>query len=64
VSTSEHYAGIVPVDYSPLDVEDVRRVVHHLRQLAEPLNAIRPKTVLSLPDFERMEPLWDRQLDG
>ena len=64
VSTKEQHAGIVPVDYSPLASEDVRRLVLHLRQLAEPPSAIRTKMVLALPEFEGMEPLWDRQLDG
>jgi hypothetical protein len=64
VSTKEQHAGIVPVDYFPLGIEDVRRLVLHLRQLAEPPSAVRTKTVLALPEFEGMEPLWDRQLDG
>jgi uncharacterized protein (UPF0212 family) len=63
-STSEQDAGMVLVDYSPLAVEDVRRVIRHLEQLAEPLKHRSSKTMLALPTFEGMGPLWDRQLDG
>ncbi len=64
VSTSENYAGVVLVDYSPLADEDVRRVILHLQQLAEPLKDRGSKTIIVLPTIEGIGPLWDRQLDG
>jgi hypothetical protein len=63
-STNEQHAGIVLVDYSPLAGEDVRRVILHLEQLAEPLKERGSKRMLALPAFEGSGPLWDRQLDG
>jgi hypothetical protein len=63
-STSEQHAGIVLIDYFPLADEDIRRVILHLEQLAEPLKDRGAKRVLALPAFEGNAPLWDRQLDG
>jgi hypothetical protein len=63
-SMSEQHAGIVLVDYSSLDLEDVRRVIVHLERLAEPREDDDSKRMLALPAFEGMGTLWDRQLDG
>ena len=64
VSTSEHHAGVVLVDYAPIAPEEVRRVIFHLKVLAEPLTDAGSKSLLALPAFEGIEPLWDRQLDS
>ncbi len=62
--TSEIEPALVLVDYSPLGDEDVRRVVRHLEELAEPPKVLRTKSLLTLPATGGPGPLWDRQLDG
>ncbi len=63
-SVSEQYAGTVLVDYWPLAEEDVRRVILHLEELAEPFQGRLRKSVLALPAAEVMGPLWDRHVDS
>jgi hypothetical protein len=64
VSTIDQHAGMILVDYSPLAVEDVRRVILHLEELADPFEGRLRKGTLALPAVERVGPLWDRQLDS
>jgi hypothetical protein len=64
VATSEEQAGVVLVDYTPLAAGDVRRMILHLEQLAEPPKENVFKGLPMLSELEGIEPLWDRQLDG
>jgi hypothetical protein len=61
---SEFCPEIVLVDYSPLDDSDVRRVIHHLKDLAERPKEPLPQSTLALPTIGCRSPLWDRELDG
>ena len=61
---SESQPAILRVDYSPLDAYDVRNVVRHLRELAEPPMKRLTKTLLALPAADRLGSVWDRELDG
>jgi hypothetical protein len=61
---SEIVPALVLVDYSPLAADDVRRVVQHIEQLAEPPKGRFSKRLLALPASESAGPLWDRLLDG
>ena len=56
--------AIVMVDYVPLDREDVRQVILHLKRLAEHSVEDHRKRPLALPASEDRGPLWDRELDG
>jgi hypothetical protein len=62
--TGEIEPALVLVDYFPLGDDDVRRMVRHLEELAEPPKTVRTKSLLALPAAEGSGPLWDRQLDG
>ncbi len=64
VWASEITPARVLVDYSPLDQHEVRRIVRHLEELAEPPKDRLSKHLLALPAAEATAPLWDRQLDG
>lgn len=61
---SESQPAIVRVDYSPLDANDLRRVVRHLGELAEPPVKRLTKTIPALPAADGLGSVWDRELDG
>ncbi len=63
-SISEHHAEVVLEDYSPLKDEEVRRVILHLRELAEYREDHLSMNKLGLPIPESWGPLWDCELDG
>jgi len=60
----EHHAEIVLVDYFPLNDGEVRRVILHLKELAEHPEDHHPNKMLALPTSECRGPLWDWELDG
>jgi hypothetical protein len=64
VATSEEHAGVVLVDYTPLAAGEVRRMILHLEQLAEPPKEMYSKGLPVAAGLQAIEPLWDRQLDG
>jgi hypothetical protein len=61
---SESQPAIVQVYYSPLDANDVRIVVRHLGELAEPPMKRLAKTLIALPAADGPGSVWDRELDG
>jgi hypothetical protein len=52
------------VDYSPLEVEDVGRVIRYLKSLSGHADDRRSKESLALPGVENRGALWDHELDG
>ncbi len=62
--SSESQPAIVRVDYFPLDANDVRSVVRHLGELAEPPRRHLSKAVPALPAATVLASVWDRELDG
>jgi hypothetical protein len=62
--TCEDRPAVVLVDYSPLDDDEVRRVVRHLVELAEPAEKHLTKRLLALPAADEPGGVWDRQMDG
>ncbi len=63
-SISELHAESVLVDYFPLKDEDVRRVILHLKALAEHPDDHLSKKPLALTTSEKWGSLWDWELDG
>ena len=63
-SISEHSDETVLMDYFPLKNDEVRRVIRHLRDLAERPKDHRSDRKLALACSEGRDALWDRDLDG
>ena len=54
----------VLVDYFPLEDGVVRRVILHLKELAEPPRKLNSERTPALPSVEVRGSLWDREMDG
>ncbi len=59
-----HPPWIIVTDYGPPDLEAARRVILHLKELAEDPRRHHPEGPTTPPTFEGTVPLWDRKLDG
>jgi hypothetical protein len=58
-----HPPWIIPMDYGSPDGEAVRRVILHLKELAENPKGHHPEGALTIPTYEGTASLWDRELD-
>jgi hypothetical protein len=52
------------VNYSPINDEEVRRVIFHLKSLAENREGRRVEKMFALASSESRSALWDQELDG
>ncbi len=60
----EQHPELVLVDYTPLEDDEVRLVIRHLKELAGYHEGHHSTRKLALPTSDGRALLWDRELDG
>jgi hypothetical protein len=63
-SIKGHAHATCLVDYWPLDGDEIRRVIRHLKEMADHSRGSLFKGEFAVPVSEGRAPLWDRDLDG